>query len=85
MFKCEKCGLCCRNVGNSIFEGRKMALPNSICKYLNQNTNLCTIYEHRPWFCNVDVYYEKYCKNKMSKKEFYRLNKIECVKLRQNK
>ena len=58
-----------------------MALSNGICKYLNQETNLCTIYNNRPIFCNVDAFYEKYLKNKMPINEFYAKNKSECKKL----
>ena len=84
MFKCEQCGCCCRKVGKTII-GKHMALPNGICKYLNQETNLCTIYAHRPIFCNVDAYYDKYYINEMSREEFYRLNKLECIKLQQSR
>lgn len=81
MFNCEQCGCCCRNVGKSIL-GKHLALPNGVCKYLNQATNLCTIYKSRPIFCNVDAYYEKYLKYELSREEFYKINKQECETLR---
>lgn len=80
MFNCEQCGACCRNVGKTEL-GKQLALPNGICKYLNQKTNLCTIYKDRPIYCNVDKYYEKYLSDKISKQEFYNMNKKECDKL----
>lgn len=80
MFKCEQCGSCCRNIGNA-FWAKNMALSNGICKYLNQATNLCTIYKNRPIFCNVDAFYDKFLKNKIFKDEFYAANKTECRKL----
>lgn len=80
MFNCEQCGCCCRNIGK-VFWAKSMALSNGICKYLNQETNLCTIYNNRPIFCNVDAFYEKYLKNKMFIDEFYVKNKSECKKL----
>ena len=80
MFNCERCGACCRNVGKTEL-GKLLALPNGICKYLNQETNLCTIYKNRPIYCNVDKYYEKYLFDKISKQEFYDMNKKECDKL----
>lgn len=80
MFNCEQCGACCRNVGKTKL-GKHLALPNGICKYLDQKTNLCTIYKDRPIYCNVDKYYEKYLSDKMSKQEFYNMNKKECDKL----
>lgn len=80
MFNCERCGACCRTVGKTEL-GKHLALPNGICKYLNQKTNLCTIYKDRPIYCNVDKYYEKYLFDKISKQEFYDMNKKECDKL----
>lgn len=61
--------------------GKRIALPNGICRYLDQTTNLCTIYENRPWFCNIDAYYEQFIKGKMSREDFYTLNQIECRRL----
>jgi len=79
MFTCEKCGCCCRRVGES-FLGRQMAKPDGICKYLDESINLCTIYNERPIFCRVDDFYEKNLSDKMSREEFYRLNKEICKK-----
>ena len=83
MFNCERCGACCRKIG-VISWVKDMALSNGICKYLNQKTNLCTIYEKRPIFCNVDAFYKKYYKDKMSIEDFYKINKTECIKIRQS-
>ena len=57
-----------------------MAKPDGICKYLDESTNLCTIYNERPIFCRVDDFYEKNLSDKMSREEFYRLNKEICKK-----
>lgn len=80
MFPCEKCGCCCRNVGNTPW-AKYMALPNGICRYLDQVSNLCTIYDKRPIFCNIDKFYTKFVSDKMSRENFYVLNKRECLKL----
>ncbi len=80
MFLCEKCGMCCRMVGE-VYGMYEMALPNGICKYLNCETNLCKIYNSRPIFCRVEEYYNKYLKGQMSKEYFYTINKEECRKL----
>ena len=77
MFSCDKCGLCCRQVGN-VTIGKNMALPNGICKYLNQETNLCNIYDKRPIICNVDKYYKMYMEDIMNKDDYYKLNKNVC-------
>lgn len=82
MFPCERCGCCCRMIGNVLW-AKHMALPSGICRYLDQQTNLCTIYDNRPVFCNVDRYYNLFLKNTMDKDVFYALNKKECLALRQ--
>ena len=61
--------------------GKNMALPNGICKWLDDSTNLCTIYQHRPLICNVDAFYEENYAMVMSREEFYALNRAECLKL----
>lgn len=79
MFPCEQCGCCCRKVGESSL-ARHIAKANGACKYLNEVTNLCMIYLDRPIFCRVDEFYEQFYKDKMSREEFYRLNKEDCRK-----
>lgn len=84
MFPCERCGQCCRNVGRTIF-GKFLADNDGICKYLDLNTNLCTIYNSRPLECNVDKYYDLYYKGKKGREEFYSENKLICRQLQMNK
>lgn len=79
-FDCKKCAACCRQVGATPW-GKQLALPNGICRYLNTKTNLCTIYDRRPLFCNIDVYYETFLKDTMDRDYFYAMNKQECLKL----
>ena len=81
MFECDKCGLCCRRVGDSPL-GKVLALPSGICKHFNQETNLCTIYKDRPIICNVDSYYDFYIEGVMTRKMFYKLNKDMCMKIK---
>ena len=78
-FPCERCGQCCRRVGE-VFFARHMARPDNVCKFLDEATNLCTIYETRPLFCRVDEMYEKTFSHEMSREEFYRVNKEFCKK-----
>ena len=80
MFPCERCGVCCRKVG-TVSIAKDMALPSGVCKYLDEDTNLCRIYSTRPIFCNVDAYYEKYLKDTMSRECFYERNKEACRKM----
>ena len=62
------------------FFARHMAKPDGVCKYLDEATNLCTIYNERPIFCRVDELYEKNLSDKMSREDFYRINKEVCKK-----
>lgn len=79
MFKCRKCGECCRNLDKSSLYS-ELDRGNGICKYLKGN--LCSIYNDRPLLCRVDESYEKIFKNTMKKDEYYKLNYIYCYKLR---
>lgn len=82
-FDCDQCGLCCRNVGR--VPGFKfLTNKNGECKYLNQETNLCMIYDKRPDFCNVNKSYEKYYSKKMSLNAFYKINKEYCKELKES-
>lgn len=78
MFSCERCGCCCRKVGRVDF-AKHLALQDGICKYLDKQTNLCKIYEDRPIFCRVDDFYDEFLSDKMSREDFYRKNKINCM------
>lgn len=77
MYPCRKCGICCRCVSHTVL-GSLLANENGICKYLDEETNLCTIYNQRPLFCNVDEYYKKYYSSKMTLEEFYKINLTSC-------
>lgn len=83
MFKCEKCGCCCRIAG-SVPALKNICFPNGCCKYLNLENNLCSIYENRPLQCRVDDFYWQKISHIMSLKEFYALNKAYCDWLREN-
>ena len=79
-FKCDCCGLCCRSLK------KVPALTNfdrgdGVCIHLRDD-NLCSIYEHRPEICNVDLMYEKYYSSIYTKEEFYKLNEKQCEKIK---
>jgi Fe-S-cluster containining protein len=80
-FKCDRCGACCRNIDKSIHFA-EIDKGNGVCKYFNEETNLCTIYDQRPRLCNVDTAYEAYFQNYMSLEEYYVENHKACEKLR---
>lgn len=81
MFRCLKCGECCRNLNlNKIFNN--LDRGDGTCKYLKGN--LCTIYENRPIICRVDESYDVLFKGKISKEEYYKLNYAVCKGLSKN-
>lgn len=82
MFRCIKCGLCCRNI-DKIPELKEYDQGNGVCIHLTGD-NLCDIYDSRPEICNVDITYEKKYKNLISRDEYDRLNEEGC-KLLQTK
>lgn len=82
MFKCDKCGLCCRALNrNQIF--KELDNGNGVCKYLKGN--LCSIYNDRPLICRVDESYDTFFKDIMTKEEYYQLNYKVCNQLKQEK
>ena len=75
MFKCDKCGLCCKSLaGNPIY--KDLDRGDGICKYLVDN--LCSIYDNRPLLCRVDDAYNEYFKNCMTLEEYYEKNYKIC-------
>ncbi len=70
-YKCQDCGECCKNWNPARFDPN-IVDKNGICIYLDQKTNLCTIYETRPDFCRDDVWYELQYKDIISLEEYLR-------------
>ena len=54
MFKCDKCGECCRHLNESDLY-IELDRGDGVCKYLDGN--LCSIYENRPLHCRIDESY----------------------------
>ncbi len=77
MFKCDKCGQCCRNLDKSLIYGH-LHNGDGICRFLNGN--LCSIFETRPLICRIDESYEAFFKEQMSYEEYIQLN-YECCKI----
>lgn len=78
MFKCDRCGLCCRNLKNSEMY-RMLDRGDGVCKYLRGN--LCSIYEERPLLCRVDDAYELYFKEQYTREEYYKINYEGCERI----
>lgn len=79
MFKCEKCGMCCRNLKMSSLYS-DLDRGDGVCKFLDGN--LCSIYSNRPLKCRVDESYEVFFKQTMSLEEYYLYNTKMCELLR---
>ena len=79
IFNCDKCGECCRHL-DRLDTHKELDSGNGVCIYLKNN--ICSIYENRPIFCNVDEYYELFCKEKISKEEYYHINNQVCKMLK---
>lgn len=79
-FPCTSCGKCCRLVGNSSLTDF-LNRGDGICQYLDESTNLCTIYENRPLVCNIKKYYLLNLQEEFSWQEFVKLNLAVCEKL----
>ncbi len=79
MFKCDKCGICCKNLHLSLLYG-ELDSGDGICRFLNDN--LCSIYENRPLLCRIDESYDAFFSSIVSKDEYYRLNYKACNNLK---
>ena len=79
MFKCDRCGECCRNLHKSpIYED--LHDGDGICRYLDGNE--CSIYEERPVLCRIDECYGIYFKDKLSYEDYIQLNYKFCKELK---
>lgn len=76
-FPCTACGKCCRHV-NLSNETAFLDRGDAICKFFNEDTNLCTIYNNRPLVCRVEDYYNKYLSDSYRWDEFVKINLIIC-------
>ena len=82
MFKCDKCGECCRNLKMSDVYS-DLDRGDGICKYLNGN--LCSIYENRPMKCRIDDSYYEFFKDSVTLEEFYDSNYKMCEEFKKRR
>lgn len=82
MFKCDKCGECCRNLQKSpIYDD--LHDGSGICRYLRGDR--CSIYEQRPLICQVDKCYETFFKDTLNYEKYLQLNYECCEILKSNR
>ena len=77
MFPCTKCGVCCQSISN-IPELKNNDLGNGVCRYFDNLTNECTIYDTRPTVCRIDTMYEVKYNKYFTKQAFYLMNAEAC-------
>ena len=76
-FKCTKCGACCKYISN-IEEVKHMDRGDGVCKYYNEETRECLIYDFRPDICNMEKWYEKKRKKEMTWEQYLEKNYEAC-------
>ena len=57
---------------------------DGICKYFDEQTHLCSIYDDRPEKCNIDKAYEWLFKGVVTKEEYYKQNYLACKELKRS-
>ena len=80
IFPCNRCGACCRNVGNVALYAH-LDRGDGVCLHLNINTNLCRIYETRPQICRIADMFSAF-EEHLTWQEYVDLNLQSCDALR---
>lgn len=80
-FPCDECGKCCKNLHLSR-ELDELNRGDGVCKFLNESTSRCTIYENRPDICRINVQYQKHFMNMYTWEEFVQMNILVCNELK---
>ena len=57
---------------------------DGICKYFDEQTHLCSIYDERPEKCNIDKAHERLFKGVVTKEEYYKQNYLACKELKRS-
>ena len=81
-FQCNKCGLCCQHVDNFKADDEQLDRGDGTCRYFEEETRLCSIYNDRPLICRIEDFYNAYLKDSISKNEYYDLNRLSCIELK---
>ena len=76
-FPCSSCGQCCRRVNQSD-QTKYLDGGDGVCRYLDKQSNLCSIYEDRPLVCRVEDYYQEFLQDKITWISFVEMNVKVC-------
>lgn len=79
-FPCNACGLCCLRVNSSV-ETAFLDRGDGVCRHLDEQQHLCTIYDKRPLVCRVEDYYLENLSSVVSWESFVELNVQICNEL----
>ena len=83
-FICDKCGECCKHLNLYSELYSELDKGNGVCRYLDESSNLCTIFENRPLICRVKEGYSIYFNN-ISYDEYIEITIKACELLKQHK
>ena len=81
-FKCDMCGLCCRNLKLSKVYAH-LDRGDGTCRHYDEKTHKCLIYANRPVICNIERYYREHLAKVIDKDKYFALNYEVCKKLKQ--
>lgn len=74
-FPCTSCGACCRKLPGFATLNR----GDGTCRYYDDATRLCTVYDQRPEVCRIDRYYETRLRDQLDAKVFYTIQALNCA------
>lgn len=74
-FPCTSCGACCRQLPDFVTLNR----GDGTCRYYDEATRLCTVYDRRPEVCRIDRYYETRLLDQLDAKVFYTIQALNCA------
>jgi Fe-S-cluster containining protein len=74
-FPCKACGECCRHVLAPLDRG------DGVCRHYDTETRLCSVYDARPFACNVDQMFVERLQGTLSATVFYMAQAAGCTAL----
>ena len=75
-FPCKSCGACCRRVP----EVSGLDRGDGACRYYDDNSRQCTVYDTRPVLCQVDKSFALLAeKGRISANTFYMTQALSCT------
>ncbi len=80
-FACDRCGLCCRLIGN-IPQLTHFDRGDGVCCHLT-DANLCDMYESRPEVCSVERMYSHFS-SEMTKEEYLVMMGASCKYIKEH-